>query len=57
MRSAGGNGPLDVYARAVVDHTADALEHDIGWLDRLIESEAQPSAAGRTGHAAGRVAR
>lgn len=48
VRTAGGDRALDVYARAVVDHMADALQHDIGWLDRLIETErtgASPGAA------------
>jgi DNA-binding PadR family transcriptional regulator len=30
---------LDVYARSVVQHTADGVARDISWLDRLIESE------------------
>jgi DNA-binding PadR family transcriptional regulator len=30
---------LDVYARSVVQHTADGLARDITWLDHLIESE------------------
>jgi DNA-binding PadR family transcriptional regulator len=30
---------LDVYARSVVQHTADGLARDISWLDHLIESE------------------
>jgi DNA-binding PadR family transcriptional regulator len=30
---------LDVYARSVVQHTADSVARDIGWLDHLIESE------------------
>ena len=30
---------LDVYARSVVQHTADGVARDIGWLDHLIESE------------------
>jgi hypothetical protein len=38
VRSADGED-LDVYARSVVEHTADAMAHDIGWLDRLIEAE------------------
>lgn len=53
MRAAGGDRALDVYARSVVEHTADALEHDIHWLDRLLETE---QSAGGTGHAARRVA-
>jgi DNA-binding PadR family transcriptional regulator len=30
---------LDVYARSVVEHTADSVAQDISWLDRLIASE------------------
>jgi DNA-binding PadR family transcriptional regulator len=30
---------LDVYARSVVQHTADGVAHDISWLDHLIVSE------------------
>lgn len=30
---------LDVYARSVVQHTADGVTQDIDWLDRLIASE------------------
>ena len=30
---------LDVYARSVVQHTADGVASDISWLDTLIASE------------------
>jgi DNA-binding PadR family transcriptional regulator len=30
---------LDVYARSVVQHTADGIARDISWLDALIASE------------------
>jgi DNA-binding PadR family transcriptional regulator len=30
---------LDIYARSVVQHTADSVAQDISWLDRLIASE------------------
>jgi DNA-binding PadR family transcriptional regulator len=30
---------LDVYARSVVQHTADGIARDINWLDTLIASE------------------
>jgi DNA-binding PadR family transcriptional regulator len=33
------NVELDVYARSVVQHTADSVAQDINWLDRLIASE------------------
>jgi DNA-binding PadR family transcriptional regulator len=50
------SGSLDVYARSVIEHTADALEHDISWLDRLLEAEEQAAGISRhtTGRAAGR---
>jgi DNA-binding PadR family transcriptional regulator len=35
----GTNPDLDVYARSVVQHTADGVARDIGWLDSLIASE------------------
>ena len=35
----GANVELDVYARSVVQHTADSVAQDISWLDRLIASE------------------
>jgi DNA-binding PadR family transcriptional regulator len=53
VRTAGGDRALDVYARSVVEHTADALENDIRWLDRLLEAE---RSAGVAGHASRRVA-
>lgn len=34
-----GGGELDVYARTVVEHTAESVRQDIAWLDRLIEVE------------------
>ncbi|MGP8060270.1 MAG: helix-turn-helix transcriptional regulator [Acidimicrobiales bacterium] len=37
--TASGEADLDVYARSVVEHTADALAQDVSWLDRLIEIE------------------
>lgn len=54
VRAAGGDRALDVYARSVVEHTADALEHDIRWLDRLVEAEEQ--SAGTPGQTTERVA-
>ncbi len=32
---------LDVYTRSLVEHSTEATEHDIAWLDRLIEAERQ----------------
>ena len=39
VRAASGEVELDVYARSVVEHTADGVADDIRWLDRLIEAE------------------
>ncbi len=36
---AAGDGDLDVYARSVVEHTAEGLDRDVAWLDRLIAAE------------------
>jgi DNA-binding PadR family transcriptional regulator len=36
---------LDIYARSVVQHTADGVARDISWLDTLIESERAAAAA------------
>jgi DNA-binding PadR family transcriptional regulator len=35
----GARDDLDVYARSVVQHTADGVAGDISWLDTLIEAE------------------
>jgi DNA-binding PadR family transcriptional regulator len=45
-RAAGDS--LDVYTRSLVEHSTEATEHDIEWLDRLIDSERQKQAAPRT---------
>jgi len=39
VEGAGVGSDLDVYARSVVEHTAEGVAQDIGWLDRLIEAE------------------
>lgn len=39
---------LDVYTRSLVEHSTEATEHDIAWLDRLIESERQKQNPPRT---------
>jgi DNA-binding PadR family transcriptional regulator len=39
---------LDVYTRSLVEHSTEATEHDIEWLDRLIDYERQKQAAPRT---------
>ncbi len=40
---------LDVYTRSLVEHSTEATEHDIAWLDRLIEAERQKQASTRAG--------
>ncbi len=54
IRVARADAGLDVYARSVVEHTAEGVEQDIAWLDRLLEAERaampRPSAAGRGGN-------
>jgi hypothetical protein len=42
VRAAGDS--LDVYTRSLVEHSTEATEHDIAWLDRLIETERQKPA-------------
>lgn len=32
---------LDIYARSLAEHSTEATQHDIAWLDRLIEFERQ----------------
>ena len=39
---------LDVYTRSLVEHSTEATEHDIAWLDRLIEAERLRQSTGRT---------
>ena len=43
VRAATGDRELDIYARSVVEHTAEGVEQDLRWLDRLIEAERQSS--------------
>jgi DNA-binding PadR family transcriptional regulator len=38
---------LDVYTRSLVEHSTEATEHDIAWLDRLIEAERQRQSSTR----------
>ncbi len=38
---------LDVYTRSLAEHSTEATEHDIAWLDRLIELERNRQAATR----------
>jgi len=42
VRSATARNDLDVYARAVVEHTAAGVALDIAWLDGLIAHEGAP---------------
>ena len=49
VRSAADDPGLDVYARWVVEHNADAVEQDIRWLDRLVEAERQAATGRQTG--------
>ncbi len=46
IRAAGST--LDVYTRSLVEHGTEATEHDIAWLDRLIEFERQKQPAPRS---------
>ncbi len=43
---------LDVYTRSLVEHSTEATEHDIAWLDRLIDAERLKQAAARAEGAA-----
>lgn len=44
VRSTAREPSLDPYARSVVEHTAEGLEQDVRWLDRMIAAErAQPT--------------
>ncbi len=40
-RTRAAGDTLDVYTRSLVEHGTEATEHDIAWLDRLIEFERQ----------------
>jgi DNA-binding PadR family transcriptional regulator len=39
---------LDVYTRSLVEHSTEATEHDIAWLDRLIDAERLRQAPARS---------
>jgi hypothetical protein len=43
VRRAMGGAALDSYAQSVVEHTADGIEQDIRWLDRLLAAERAPA--------------
>ena len=53
VQRASTGAPLDVYARSVIEHTAEGVMQDIRWLDRLIETErgAPADAVPTTAHA------
>jgi DNA-binding PadR family transcriptional regulator len=40
-RARAADARLDVYTRSLVEHGTESTEHDIAWLDRLIEAERQ----------------
>ena len=40
---------LDLYTRSLLEHTRATTEHDISWLDQLIEAEAHSISDGRKG--------
>jgi DNA-binding PadR family transcriptional regulator len=42
-RAAGGD--FDSYTRSLVEHSTETTEHELSWLDRLIESEKQKQSA------------
>ena len=46
MRASGDR--LDIYTRSLVEHSTESTEHDIAWLDRLIDAERQKQTAART---------
>jgi DNA-binding PadR family transcriptional regulator len=46
VRAAGDT--LDVYTRSLVEHSTEATEHDIAWLDRLIDLERNRQSATRS---------
>jgi DNA-binding PadR family transcriptional regulator len=39
VETAADENAFDVYARSVIEHTAQGVEQDIAWLDRLIAAE------------------
>ncbi|MGA2836905.1 MAG: PadR family transcriptional regulator [Acidimicrobiales bacterium] len=47
LRRASGES-LDIYTRSLVEHSTEATEHDIAWLDRLIEAERQKQSSVRS---------
>lgn len=47
-RARAADGDFDSYTRSLVEHTTAITEHDISWLDGLIESERQKQAVPTT---------
>ncbi|MHB1710155.1 MAG: PadR family transcriptional regulator [Acidimicrobiales bacterium] len=48
-RARAADGDFDSYTRSLVEHATEATEHDISWLDGLIESERQKQAGPAAG--------
>ncbi len=46
-----GRDRLDPYARSLVEHTTEATEREISWLDRLLDAERARATAGTAGAA------
>jgi DNA-binding PadR family transcriptional regulator len=40
---------LDLYNRSLIEHTSEITEHDISWLDQLLEIEARSTTSGQKG--------
>ncbi len=40
-RARAATGDFDSYTRSLVEHSTETTEHELSWLDRLIESEKQ----------------
>jgi DNA-binding PadR family transcriptional regulator len=44
-RARAAAGDFDSYTRSLVEHSTETTEHELSWLDRLIETEKQKQAA------------
>ena len=44
-RARAAAGGFDSYTRSLVEHSTETTEHELSWLDRLIETEKQKQAA------------
>lgn len=44
-RARAASGSFDSYTRSLVEHSTEITEHELSWLDRLIEAEEQRQAA------------